>query len=537
MLSRSLSTADWRIRFDPDERGELFAEELNRTHRADARWMNQTGGADWQPVRIGAAWPRDYHGVAWYRVTLPDVPRDRRTFVEFESVDYTADVWCNGRCVGSHEGPSTSFDVELTPYVRDGVNVLHVRVDSPVAAPGFREETDQPKTLFKGVLERADINDPNVVPGGITGDVTLIQTGPARLAGVHVAAFPVTDALSGEPLGEHADSLVTVTAYVDGPIGVPVDVTLRLRAPDGRVRHDGSTRVTLTGGSLPVTVQVPLADAALWWPWDLGTPALHAAEIGVRVGDAVSDAVTRRFGIRSVRRGDGWATYVNNVRIFQRGANYVCDQLREHATAARYRADADLLVGANLNTVHPFCVVERTAFYDACDEVGLLVYQDFPAWTTMDDSGRSVRRALAVQRELITRLAGHPSVIVWNCGSQASVGNMYKLCSALAEQARRLDPSRIANLGNAAIATAEETHRAHPTRSFFWSPEHARELVRDLDWRPDTHQYQGWYTGQTTDLRRQPTEYLTLVTEFGAQGVPDRDALRELFGPEQWPPD
>lgn len=540
---RSLATADWLIRLDPDQRGELYAEELNRTHRGDARWMSNPGGDGWQPVRIGATWNgqgHDFNGAAWYRTVLPAPPSPgsgERTFLHFESVDYFADVWLNGRCLGSHEGPVTGFEHELTPYLRPDGNLLCVRVDSPVTAPGYLEETGQLKTLFKGVLERADTNNPALVPGGITGDVTLIRTGPARLSTPQVTAEPLAEA---GHLGARADSIVTVTAVIDGPAATPVTVRLRLSGPGQRdLLHEDSAMLLLTGGPQPVSFQARLPDAELWWPWDLGTPALHHAELTAELDGRRSDLARCRFGIRSVRRGDGWATYVNGVRVFQRGANYVCDQLRENATPARYRADAELLVGAGLNTVHPFCIVERQPFYDICDEAGLLVYQDFPAWMTVDDGSGTLRRALAVQREMITQLGNHPSVIVWNCGSQASVANAQKLCSALAGQARRLDPGRIANLTNAAVATApQDRHRAHPRRSFFWDPAHAERLASDLDWRWDTHHYHGWYTGEVSDLQDQPAHHLDLVTEFGAQALPGEQALRSMLPPESlWPPD
>jgi beta-mannosidase len=537
----SLAGAEWQIRFDPDDRGELFAEELNRTHRADARWMSTPHGDGWSPVRIGATWNgqgHDRNGVAWYRCALPGGPpagSPVRTFIEFESVDYFADVWINGRCLGSHESPATSFRYELTRYLHAERNLLAVRVDSPVSSPGFLEETGQLKTLFKGVLERADTNNPDLVPGGITGDVTLIRTGPGRLSSMHVDAAP---AGSAPQAGPRADSLVTVTAFLDGPGGTRATVRARLLAPDQTVVHDDQLEVTLTGTRQPVMFQAALTDAELWWPWDLGTPALHEAVLDVEVEGRPSDVGRCRFGIRSVSRGAGWATYVNGVRVFQRGANYVCDQLRENATDERYRADVDLLVGANLNTVHPFCVVERQSFYDSCDEAGLLVYQDFPAWMTVDDGSGTMRRALALHRELIAQLGHHPSIITWNCGSQASVANTRKLCSALAAQAQELDPSRIANLTNAVVATAEDQHRTHPRRSFFWDISHARRLADDLDWRWDTHHYQGWYTGEVSDIDTEPAEHLELVTEFGAQGIPGRDALSAMLPDHSlWPPD
>ena len=62
-------------------------------------------------------------------------------------------------------------------------------------------------------------------------------------------------------------------------------------------------------------------------------------------------------------------------------------------TPERYKKDVELLREANLNTVHPFCVVEKQEFYDQCDRAGILVYQDFPMWLMMSNTSDLVRRS------------------------------------------------------------------------------------------------------------------------------------------------
>jgi beta-mannosidase len=202
-------------------------------------------------------------------------------------------------------------------------------------------------------------------------------------------------------------------------------------------------------------------------------------------------------------------------------------------TPERYRQDAALLREANLNTVHPFAVVEKQAFYDECDRAGLLVYQDFPMWLTMQNSGDLARRATAQLRELIEQFGHHPSIGIWNFGSQPSPANFKKLGSALLETARALDPGRILHQANAYVSAA----RADPVDYYRWSRATLEAFQAEHDWRVDTHQYWGWYTGDLAGLESVPLNELQLVTEYGAQALPERGHLEEFIPPEAlWPP-
>lgn len=532
----SLSGADWRFRADPHGLGELFAEDLNRTHSGDARWMEPDhDDRGWDSITVPAAWQSegyDHNGTAWYRRRFDaPSPGGRRTFINFAAVDYFADVWLNGACLGSHEGHCTPFSFEITDLLRPAGNTLALRVDSPRFAPGELNELGQLKTIFKGILERADTNDPELVPGGITGDASLRTTGPVAIAGLRVRAVPH----GGGELGARAAAAIDVEVTLSGPPGVAAALALAISDGDS-TWHEATQTFVCVGGPQRVRFQVDADNVALWWTWDLGEPALHTALVSTHVNGHESDARRQRFGIRRVTRGNGWQVYVNGVRFFQRGADYVCDQLQHLATRQRYARDVALMREANLNTAHPFCNVERDEFYDACDENGILVYQDFPAWMAVSDDSEVVRRALRVHAEIVDHLGGHPSVAVWNCGSQATFANAKKLCSALARQARGLDPDRIVSLTNAVFATGDLD--THPGRSFFWTQERARELAAELDWRWDTHQYHGWYWGEMTDVRDLPDEELELITEFGAQGLPRPETLREIIPPGAlWPPD
>jgi beta-mannosidase len=199
-------------------------------------------------------------------------------------------------------------------------------------------------------------------------------------------------------------------------------------------------------------------------------------------------------------------------------------------TTERYAVDVDLLKQANLNTVHPFCVVEKQAFYDQCDQAGVLVYQDFPMWLMMNNSSDLVRRASAQMRDLILQFGHHPCIGIWNCGSQPSVANFEKLGAALAHTARELDPTRIVHQANALVDVGTQDELPDdPIGKFHWTERVMRDFEERFDWRVDTHQYRGWYWERMEDLASVPLEHLQLVTEYGAQGLPSAQTLQRML--------
>jgi len=539
----------WRFRCDPENLGEHFAEQLDIAWQFDARWMNLGyDDGDWAGIKVPACWQAegvDYNGVAWYRTAFDNplhAVQDARLWLRFEGVDYFADVWLNEHYLGSHEGYFAAFQYEVTPCLQPGQNLLAVRVDSPSDICAKEKQTWQLKGLIKGALQRWDVNNPEVNPGGIWNDVKLIHTGPGAIQ--DMAVHSRIKRLPQQPGSDEAvPATVVVAVRVAGfPLSVQ-DSEPRLHVSITPLNFDGqSAQASQTIRLLPQGcawhVPVELEQGRLWHTWDLGAPCLYTVRVSLEVDGVLSDEVSQTFGLRQIEQKQGWETYLNGLRIFQRGANYLSDQLLSTMTPERYERDVQLLRQANLNTVHPFCVVEKQSFYDACDRAGILVYQDFPMWLEMDTKSDLVRRATLQMHELVAQFGHHPSIFVWNCGSQASVANVHKLGAALERTAREADPTRIVHRSNALIDYTGT--RTDPVGDFYWSEQHIADFQAKFDWRVDTHQYYGWYYTTFEDLTSVPLSYLQLVTEYGAQALPSREMLEQMMPqealfPPVWP--
>lgn len=535
-------SGQWRFRTDPEDMGEHYSENLDEIWGFDARWMRPDyDDAEWAQVPVPACWQDagyNYNGVAWYRRTVrlsePLGPGER-LWLRFDGVDYYCDAWCNGFFLGSHEGYFDRFEFEVTPFVRGQELHLAVRVDSPQDIHAKERQEWQLKSLFKGALQRWDVNNPLVNPGGIWNSVSLVHTGPVKIDAVDLR--PALVEAPDRPLDERADARVTAVVSLNPPdVSAARDmytVTLEILPPEtGATGVTDVTQLPGTAGPLAVTPAVSLPNARLWYPWDMGVQPLYTAVVTVSDRRGVSDSWVRRFGIRSVGRRRGWETSINGHRVFQRGANYLSDQFLSRMDQNRYSRDVVLATEAHLNTLHPFCVVEKQEFYDECDRRGVLVYQDFPMWLMMSNTSDLVRRGAEQMHRLIAQFGHHASIFVWNCGSQPSRANFEKLGHALVRTAARLDPSRIAHHANALLdyTGLQEGVRRNPVGDFHWPEAQAHEFNRDYDWRTDTHQYFGWYYSKDiSDLDHVPIRYLELVTEYGAQALPARAALERMI--------
>lgn len=504
--------------------GERYPDEVVRTYRHDCRFMDPGyDDHDWQSIRVPANWAAEgiaHEGRAWYRTTFVASGPTSGThhYLVFRGVDYYADAWLNGLYLGSHEGYFDWFGFDITDVLNDGTNVLAVMVESPTDVVLMDKLGHQQKSLIKGALQDWDANNLEVNTGGIYEDVILRTTGPIRIDRVRV---------DYELGGRRANAAITLTIDVVNLLRQYQTADIEILINPHNFGGDAAQKETswkLKPGRSTREIEVTLKHPQLWWTWDLGFPHLYAASVIISSAGVVSDSHNAMFGIRTIRKAKrGWGLFINGRRIFLRGTNYLSDQVLCKADAARYDHDIALMRDANLNTVRTFCNVERKHFYDACDGNGLLVYQDFPIQWEMANTSDLVRRAVIQTRSMIQQLYNHPSIFLWCFGSEPGRKNFEKIGMALVREARGEDGQRIIHQAN-----------AFPEN---WDYE---EWEYRYGWSIDNHLYYGWYprTYWPTlwQLEREKRSHIALVSEYGAQALPEAESLRQFIPSEDlWP--
>ena len=468
----------------------------------------------WSPVDVPGHWQldgafREYEGYVLYRAGFEGPSRGEECFsLRFGGIYYAARVWLNGVYLGDHEGYFSGFEFDCTGSVIEGENELLVEVYSP------EEREENTRETIGGVWARWDGMDPGINPGGIFRDVTLVRGGPVRLRSV------------GVDVSHSGDGLVTLELYARRGSEVEISGTVEpvgFEAPGASF----SQMEHVEGGENRVQVGFTLRAPRLWWTWDRGKQCLYELVL-----ECAGNEERVRFGVKSVELRD-WHVYLNGERIFMRGINYLpTDAYPARATEERLRADARLVRGANMNSVRVHAHVAGDAFYRACDELGVLVLQDFPLqWTHK----RSVLGpAVAQAKEMARDLRNYPSVAVYLAHDEPFYVVPPEKWNTLAlgrTAAEVLSPRwflwqrRV--LGPAVVGAIHEVDASRP--------------VIEAAGHPFTtnHLYFGWYYGQFRDLERAVRIFpglSRLPTEYGAQALPDDASLREIW-PQGQPPD
>ena len=365
-----------------------------------------------------------YQMVSGYRRHLL-IPKDwqgKRIQLTFEGAAHDSTVFCNGKKVGEHHCGYTAFTVYLTDNVLYGQdNLLCVRLDS-------RENLNVPP--FGYVIDY-------MTYGGIYRDVRLEVKEKVSLSDifVHTAidfrSSPVTAQITSEITLTESDDNVTIRQYYMPKSTAAVQESWSLLC-EQTVSTDVSCDKEF---SLTATITAPLL-------WDTEEANLYILKTQLYQDNMLLDETETTFGIReAVFKKDGF--YLNGRKLRIRGLNrhqsfpYVGYAMPK----SMQRLDADLLKKElGLNAVRTSHYPQSHYFLERCDELGLLVFTEFPGWQHIgDDSWKA--QAVANAEDMIRQYRNHPSIILWGIRINESPDDdaFYEKTNAVAH---KLDPSR-----------------------------------------------------------------------------------------------
>ncbi len=365
-----------------------------------------------------------YQMVSGYRRHLL-IPKDwqgKRILLIFEGAAHDSTVFCNGKKVGEHHCGYTAFTVDLTDNVLYGQdNLLCVRLDS-------RENLNVPP--FGYVIDY-------MTYGGIYRDVRLEVKEKVSLSDIFVHTAidfrlsPVTAQITSEITLTESDENVTIRQYYMPKSTAAAQESWRLLC-EQTVSTDVSCDKEF---SLTATITAPLL-------WDTEEANLYILKTQLYQDNTLLDETETTFGIReAVFKKDGF--YLNGRKLRIRGLNrhqsfpYVGYAMPK----SMQRLDADLLKKElGLNAVRTSHYPQSHYFLERCDELGLLVFTEFPGWQHIgDDSWKA--QAVANAEDMIRQYRNHPSIILWGIRINESPDDdaFYEKTNAVAH---KLDPSR-----------------------------------------------------------------------------------------------
>ncbi|MGZ3849064.1 MAG: glycoside hydrolase family 2 TIM barrel-domain containing protein [Flavisolibacter sp.] len=365
--------------------------------------------------------PSDWQDIWAYRrhFKVPKEVKDMRVFLHFDGVMVGATPIINGHTLPQHLGGYLPFQYDITDWLKEE-NLLTVIVDS-------RWSNVPPQGSPKGT-KSVDYLE----PGGIHRSVWLEAVPKTFISDVFAKPVRVLE----------ADRRIEVTCQIDSAMVSELPVALKVEMKEGKrvISHAQETVAFTKTGQAKVSVSLSnLGDVILW---DTENPHLYDIEVTLLIdGKPIHDYHTR-IGLREARfELDGF--FLNGRRLQLFGLNrheiypYVGFALPDRAM----RQDAEILKkDYNCNFVRCSHYPQTEAFLNACDELGLLVWEEVPGWNYLGDEEWKQLLVRDV-KDMILRDRNHPSIVIWGTRANESANDieLYKKTKALAQS---LDDSR-----------------------------------------------------------------------------------------------
>jgi len=381
----------------------------------------------WQGDNFKAyAWMED---VWWtYRASVAPVhiPAGQHLIFACGGVDYDFVVSFNGRELYAHEGMFTAFTVDLTDQAASG-GVLEVRIKPAPKAASNRVDRTQARLCAKPAVAYEWDWHPRLIPLGIWEQATLELRPAARMLDANLA-------YSLDAAKRTAELSLAVVA--SGPAERHL-WRWTLRAPGGGAVACGQGQIARGQGQALATVE----QLELWWPHDQGAQSLYVAEFElIDAQGAVVDRKSQMIGFRRVKlvmHEGAWdepngfpksrsyppiTLEINGRVIFCRGSNWVPPEIFPGViTKETYRPLLKLARDANMNLLRNWGggIINKEGFFELCDEMGIMVWQEFPlACNLYADDPHYLRVLDAESRAIINRVKRHPSLALWSGGNE-----------------------------------------------------------------------------------------------------------------------
>jgi len=338
-------------------------------------------------------------------------------------LDYCGVVLLNGKEIGAFGNSFTPHEFDLTGILNGEANRLQIVFECPprwLGQFGYTSRMTEWKPRFNYTWDWT----PRLVQIGIWDDIVLEVSDGNELTDVRCAA----------DLDDAGKGILRLGGYIAG--SQAERVRLSLESGEEIVRSE-----TVSADEWLAGVVLTGLDVKPWFPNGLGRQPLYTLHIELLDDTGgILDENLRRVGFKTVTWGpcegapseaDPWICHVNGIPVFLQGVNWT--PIRPNfadLTLEDYRQRLELYrdLGCNVLRVWGGAVLEKTCFYDLCDDLGLMVWQEFPMsssgvenWPPEDD--RAVEDMVKIARSYVLRRQHHASLLLW-CGGNELQGTL-----------------------------------------------------------------------------------------------------------------
>jgi len=411
-------------------------------------WVTQEIPGQWQELKEFSC----YAGKMVYRRNFSFAPEKDRVYrLEIGGVFYKYRVYLNKYALGGREGYFYPATFNITPYLQTE-NQLIIEVESP-GPPA--DETAPP--VLTGLFAGHPAFPEGYNPGGLWRPVRILTSGPAYIERWHLRTVELE--------GDEATLSLTAELYATRPAEVVLELSFSPHQFAGQSYQEVFT-INLEKGSNSFQTTFKLQGVRPWQTWDRGQPYLYHVNLVLRGADETWDGQDFLYGIRTFTL-QNFIPYLNGQRLFVKGSNYLPPALYlSKVKKEDYQEEVALLQKSHQNMVRCYQHVEKTEFYQAMDEAGILVWQDFPMpagcpLTEPDSLTQQVE-------EMFHHLGNHPAVVIWTIANQSGYevpaavprrSNFLLQVKKVAQHLSQLDPGRpvIPLSGGVSVRTEHDT--------------------------------------------------------------------------------
>ncbi len=450
---------------------------------------------DWGRVDLPHTWNAvDGHdgngsydrGCYWYarKFETPKQPlAGGRVFVDIPAAGQQATVYVNGKEICYHEGGYSTFRADITEHCKeDGENLLVIACSNENKSSVYPQSADF--TFY----------------GGLYRGVNLISVPEAHFEleywgcnGVKVTATPCT-------CGGAEFELESWVANADE------NFTVLYRICDAEGKEAGYT--VRPADSTAVKIYVP--EVTLW---DCDNPYLYTVTAILQRRNEAYDEVTVRAGVRSFSCDPDKGFILNGIPTPLRGVSRHQDRLYKGNALTRedHYADAKIIKELGANTIRLAHYQHSQDFYDACDELGFIVWAEIPFISVMNPDPAAHQNCITQMKELVYQNYNHPSICFWGVSNEILIGGIseqlvenHKELNALCKE---MDPTRLTTI-------------AHVSMTPIDSPVHN---ITDVE---SYNHYFGWYGGKMEEngpwldnFHKVHPEICLGLSEYGCEGI------------------
>ena len=509
----------------------LIPDPFNRDNEEKLQWISKVG---WE-----------------YRTTVnatPELLQRRNIELVFDGLDAACELTVNGHAVLSADNMFRTWRVDAKPWLKVGANEILVVFPPQDAAaekvarldPWWKKTGVPGKNYIrKAAYEHGWDWGPIFVTSGIWRPARIEAWDQVRISDLHIRQKDVSAAVA------HLDAQIEVIAsgYEQG------NVTVRTK-----FKGQGGSQTKffdLHAGVNTIDFPIEIIQPKLWYPAGYGDHPIYTFEASVNIGahtngpgmssmGELADSRSVRTGLRTIelrREVDKWGRsfefVVNGIPVFAKGADVIpFDSFPNRVTPAMYKRILKSATDANMNMIRAWGggYYETQEFYDTCDELGLMVWQEFMFGNEMQPGTYPFKLSVAAEaHDQLRRLRDHPSIVLW-CGNNETEAAFGWPGRVTADNATFLqmwkDYITISSgvLGQAVKELSPETP--------YWpsSPSSDYEATNSDYESGDIHDWSIWHGRQ--DFATYGDHHFRFVSEYGFQSFPEMRTVESYTSAE-----